>query len=49
MPQFYITNESTEDTLESTDSLQDAIRFARKAGKKQGQVRRPGFYSCKRG
>lgn len=28
MPQFHIVNESTEDTLESTDDLQDAIRLA---------------------
>jgi len=31
MPQFYITNESTEDTLDSTDDLQEAIRIAREA------------------
>ena len=40
MPQFYITNESTEDTLDSTDSLQDAVRLAREAAK-QGQVGEP--------
>jgi hypothetical protein len=40
MPQFYITNESTEDTLESTDNLQDAVRLAREAAKK-GQVGDP--------
>jgi hypothetical protein len=34
---FYIVNESTEDTLESTDNLQDAIRIAREAAR-QGQV-----------
>ena len=36
MSQFYITNESTEDTLESADNLQDAIRAAREAAR-QGQ------------
>ena len=30
MSQFYITNESIEDTIDSTDNLQDAIRIARK-------------------
>ena len=40
MSQFYIVNESTEDTLASTDNLQDAIRLAReRAG--QGQVGDP--------
>jgi hypothetical protein len=29
MSQFYIINESTEDTLEATDNLQHAIRVAR--------------------
>ena len=29
MPQYYVINESTEDTLESTDSLQDATRVAK--------------------
>ena len=28
MSQFYIVNESTEDTLETSDDLQDAIRLA---------------------
>ena len=37
MSQFYITNESTEDTLDSTDNLQDAIRVAREAAR-QGQA-----------
>jgi hypothetical protein len=37
---FYIVNESTEDTLESTDNLQDAIRVAREAAK-QGQAGDP--------
>ena len=40
MYQFHIVNESTEDTLESTNSLQDAIRVAREAAK-QGQVGDP--------
>lgn len=29
MAHFYIVNESTEDTLESTDNLQEAIQMAR--------------------
>jgi hypothetical protein len=29
MPQFYIVNESTEDTFEASGDLQDAIRLAR--------------------
>jgi hypothetical protein len=29
MPQYYIINENTEDTLGATDSLQDAVRIAR--------------------
>jgi hypothetical protein len=29
MSQFYIVNESTEDTLASTENLQDAVRAAR--------------------
>jgi hypothetical protein len=33
MSQFYITNESTEDTLDSTDNLQNAIRIAREVAK----------------
>jgi hypothetical protein len=37
MPQFYIVNENTEDTFESTDSLPDAIRVAREAAR-QGQA-----------
>ena len=40
MSQFYIINESTEDTLESTDNLQDAIRLAREAAR-QGEVGDP--------
>src|SRR2546430_16756826 len=40
MPQFYIINESTEDTLESTDNLQDAIRVAREVAR-QGQAGDP--------
>ncbi len=37
---FYVINESTEDTLESTDNLQDAIRIAREAAK-QGEAGDP--------
>jgi hypothetical protein len=37
MAPFYITNESTEDTLESTENLEDAIRVAREVAR-QGQV-----------
>jgi hypothetical protein len=37
MSKFYIVNESTEDTCESTDHLQDAIRLAREVAK-QGQA-----------
>jgi hypothetical protein len=33
MSQFYITNESTEDTFDSTDNLQDAIRMAREVAR----------------
>lgn len=33
MSQFYITNESTEDTLASAENLQDAIRLAREIAK----------------
>ena len=33
MSQFHIVNESTEDTLESTDNLQDAIRVAREVAR----------------
>jgi hypothetical protein len=40
MPLFYIVNESTEDTVESTDNLQDAIRVAREAAR-QGQAGDP--------
>lgn len=40
MSQFSITNESTEDTLESSDNLQDAIRIALKVAK-QGQAGDP--------
>ena len=29
MSQFHITSENTEDTFDSTDNLQDAIRIAR--------------------
>lgn len=40
MSQFYIVNESTEDTFESTDNLQDAIRVAREVAR-QGQAGDP--------
>ena len=40
MSQFYIINESTEDTFESTDNLQDAIHVARKVAR-QGQAGDP--------
>jgi hypothetical protein len=40
MPHFNIVNESSEDTLESTDDLQDAIRMARKIAS-QGQAGDP--------
>ncbi len=40
MSQFYIVNESTEDTFESTDNLQDAIRVAREVAR-QGHVGDP--------
>jgi hypothetical protein len=38
--QFYVTNESTEDTFASTDTLQDAIRIAREVAR-QGQAGDP--------
>jgi hypothetical protein len=37
MSQFFVINESTEDTLESTNNLEDAIRVAKLAAK-QGQA-----------
>jgi hypothetical protein len=37
MHKFYIVNESTEDSFESTDQLQDAIRIAREVAR-QGQA-----------
>ena len=40
MPQFLITNESTEDTLASTDNLQEAIGIAREIAR-QGQAGDP--------
>ena len=40
MSQFYVTNESTEDTLASTDNLQDAIRLAKEVAQ-QGQAGDP--------
>jgi hypothetical protein len=36
MSQFYIVNESTEDTFEAAGTLQDAIRVAKEVAK-QGQ------------
>ena len=40
MAQFYVTNESTEDTFSCTDNLQDAIRIAREVAR-QGQAGDP--------
>ena len=40
MAQFYVINESTEDTVDSSDSLEDAIRIAREAAS-QGQAGDP--------
>ena len=40
MTQFYIVNESTEDTFEPADNLQDAIRVAREVAK-QGRAGDP--------
>lgn len=40
MSQFLVINESTEDTFESTEDLQDAIRVAREVAK-QGQAGDP--------
>jgi hypothetical protein len=40
MSHFYIINESTEDTFESTDNLLDAIRMAREVAS-QGQAGDP--------
>jgi hypothetical protein len=40
MSKFYIINESTEDTFDSTDNLQDAIRVAREVAR-QGQAGDP--------
>ena len=37
MPQFHITSESTEDTFDTTDNLQDAMRIAREVAH-QGQT-----------
>jgi hypothetical protein len=37
MSQYYLVNESTEDTLDSADDLQSAIRLAREAAL-QGQA-----------
>jgi hypothetical protein len=40
MSQFYVISESTEDTFESTDNLEDAIRVAREVAR-QGQAGDP--------
>lgn len=40
MSQFYIIDESSEDTIEATDNLQDAIRVAREVAS-QGQAGEP--------
>jgi hypothetical protein len=40
MSQFYITNESTEDTFDSTDNLEDAVRIAREVAR-QGRAGDP--------
>ena len=40
MSQFYITSENTEDTFDSTDNLQDAIRIAREVTQ-EGQAGDP--------
>jgi hypothetical protein len=40
MSKFSVTNESTEDTLASTENLQDAIRIAREVAR-QGQAGDP--------
>jgi len=40
MPEFYITSENTEDTFDSTDNLQDAIRIARELAQ-EGQAGDP--------
>ena len=40
MPQFHITSENTEDTFDTTDNLQEAIRIAREVARK-GQAGDP--------
>ena len=40
MSQFYVVNESTEDTLGATDNLEEAVRLAREAAR-QGQAGEP--------
>ena len=40
MSQFYINSENTEDTFDSTDNLQDAIRIAREVAQ-QGEAGDP--------
>ena len=34
MPQYHIINESSEDTIETTENLQDAIRVARETARR---------------
>lgn len=34
MPEYYVVNESTEDTFESSSNLEDAIRVAREVASK---------------
>jgi hypothetical protein len=34
MSEFYVVNESTEDTLEAADTLQDAVRLAKQAARR---------------
>jgi hypothetical protein len=34
MPQFHVVNESTEDTLETAETLQDAVRLAKQAARR---------------
>ena len=40
MSQFYIVNESTEDTFDSTDNLEDAVRLANEVAR-QGSTGEP--------
>ncbi len=45
MSQYYVTNESTEDTFAATDNLRDAIRIAREVAQ-QGQTGDPVCVEC---